>query len=194
MILSSLILLIVYNGFNMYCDVRWRITKNLWHVLYLLLFLTLIIVQQGTAVLWAVGWGCIAFLFYGLLLEAAGSTAPGDTKMMMTNGLGICCYVLAVNGGFVRDEMRSALRIFLFSLVLILFLIDAYRFGRKYGLKRVVKAIFENTIGYIMAKAGMNAFAPSSSLDNKDFRILPGAVMITMSVGITISFFIPAFG
>lgn len=80
MILSSLILLIVYNGFNMYCDVRWRITKNLWHVLYLLLFLTLIIVQQGTAVLWAVGWGCIAFLFYGLLLEAAGSTAPGDTK------------------------------------------------------------------------------------------------------------------
>lgn len=186
-----MVLIGVYNVFNMYCDIRWRITKNLWHLLFMLIFLGMVIWQAPSSVGWILLGGCFAFLFGGLLLERVGSTAPGDTKMMMANGVGLSSYILLVKGEFVLADFRNAMFLYAGSLVLLLFLIDAYRFARKYGVKRVFVTLFSGSVGFILSRLGLAAFAPVTQLDGKDLRVLPGAVMIAMSVGLTLYLFFP---
>ncbi|KGP77786.1 MULTISPECIES: hypothetical protein [Paenibacillus] len=186
MLVLTTLLIGIYNAFNMYCDIRWRITKNLWHLSFMVLFFGLIIWQYPTTIVWVLLCGFCAFLLIGLLMEQMGSTAPGDTKMMMTNGLGVSLFGLIGSEGFVGGHYRNTLLMFLGSLILILFLIDVYRFGRRYGIAKVLKTIFGHAFGFILRRVGFGHFAVEPEMSNASMRILPGAVMITAAVSLTV--------
>lgn len=186
MLVITTILIGIYNAFNMYCDVRWRITKNLWHLSFIVVFLGLILWQFPTTIVWVMICGFFGLLAIGLIMEHVGSTAPGDTKMMITNGLGLSFFALIGSEGFVGAHYRNAILLFIGSLTVILFSIDVYRFARKYGLINVAKTLFNHSFGFFLRRFGLGIFAADTDLSNTSMRVLPGAVMITMAVTVTL--------
>ncbi|SLK16502.1 MULTISPECIES: hypothetical protein [unclassified Paenibacillus] len=191
MLVITAILIGIYNAFNMYCDVRWRITKNLWHLLFMIIFFALIMWQFPTTIVWVLICGFFGMLAIGLILEHVGSTAPGDTKMMMINGVGVSLFALIGSEGVVGGHYRNVVLLFIGSLALILFSIDVYRFGKKHGLTKVLKTLFSHSFGFILRKFGLGLFAAEPDLNNTSMRVLPGAVMITMAVSVTLLVFYP---
>jgi hypothetical protein len=181
----TIALLGIYNIFNMYCDIRWRITKVFWHLTFIILFISLIVFQFPSVIGWVLLWGFVVWLIYGLALEKVGSTSPGDTKMMMTNALGICCFTLYGIGSVNIDALKSSLFVFGVTFTIIKFLIDVYRFGKRYGVKRVFTTLFGYAFRFVASRVGLgNLVNPHESLDNKGMILLPGAVEIAISVAI----------
>jgi len=178
-------LLVLYNAVNMYCDIRWRITKNLWHLSFMIVFVSLIAFFFTSVIGWVLLWGFVAWLFYGLMLEKVGSTAPGDTKMMMANALGICCFSLFGLGNVNISELKSSLLVFGISFAFIKFAIDVYRFGKKYGLKKVFSTLFGSGFRYILSRFGLGHMVNENTLDHKGMIVLPGAVEIALAVTIS---------
>lgn len=131
-ILVSLGMFIVYHIFNVYTDVKHRLTKNLWHLLFLIAGL---LYYYGFA--FKGEWyrpllAMIIALFIGLFLEKVRLSSPGDTKMFVVTAL-ILSMMLPYQG-----YVRIALAVVVFHL----FLLSLFTYGvlfKKIGVKQTFK-------------------------------------------------------
>ncbi|MCF6094309.1 hypothetical protein L1765_10075 [Microaerobacter geothermalis] len=80
--------LAVYHLFNVWTDVRYRKTKNMWHLLFLLIGMGAYYFQPS--VIWWRPWvGAIITLLLGLIFEGMKFSSPGDTKMLIVSAIWI---------------------------------------------------------------------------------------------------------
>ena len=167
--MNVLIGLFLYNAINCYTDVRWRITKNVWHLLFLLMWLIALWLQglpwtEWISVLW---WGCAFWLFVGLLFESKKVFSPGDTKMLIVNALGISSWV---EGAF-PGQLLTALYFYGASVSCLLLVSSMILVIRKYGLVDPILVMITR----------------SKELDMMTFPHLPGALHVTGAVLLSVT-------
>lgn len=180
-----IVLLCIYNFFNMYTDIRWRITKNVWHLLYLIAFLSYSIVNVPDHTLWIIFFNLGIPLAYGLLLENVGTTGAGDTKMMIVNATGLSSIIISQTSLLTESELNFILFLFLFSLSVVLLFVDGYRIAKKHGFKYLINIFRKNFVGTLLIKFGFSYLAKLEISDAKDFKPLAGAVLIFIAVFVT---------
>ncbi|MDH5163382.1 hypothetical protein [Heyndrickxia oleronia] len=159
---KSLIVLLIavtlYYGVNIYTDIRYRKTKNIWHLLFLLsggvFYFT-----QGFPIINFIGALVLALLF-GLLLEAFKITYAGDTKM---------CIVSAVWLSSLQGTIYiTVLGLYVFYLLIIL-LISYFVIIRRKGWNWTIKNQLFNIKSLIFK---------TSLVSERIFERFPGAVAI----------------
>lgn len=77
----------IYHIVNVYTDCKYRITKNIWHLLFLIIgfFQYYFLAEEPRFFAF---FGVIFFvLILGLLLEVFRQSSPGDTKMMIVTAV-----------------------------------------------------------------------------------------------------------
>ncbi|WP_121616790.1 hypothetical protein [Virgibacillus halodenitrificans] len=162
-VIIPLILFLIYHSLNVYTDAKFRITKNLWHLLFLVIGLLFYFVF-APANTWyhplaAMGIALVA----GLILEFARMSSPGDTKMMAVTA--ILMTLLIPHHSFIRIAIAVVLfHLFLFALV---------TYGKLFydvGIKQTFKNQFNDI------KALLLPGVPISK--TKVFEHFPGAVTI----------------
>ncbi|WP_148302527.1 hypothetical protein [Caldalkalibacillus mannanilyticus] len=88
-----LVILLMYHSLNIYTDLRFRRTKNLWHLLFLVGAIPFIVRTclglEGMEILAYLFWGVLLWLLLGLFLETFRFFSPGDTKMLLVSGIWI---------------------------------------------------------------------------------------------------------
>lgn len=110
-----LTLLMVYHSFNVYLDVRYRITKNIWHILFFLIGTVVYVMIKAE---WIQFFSiCILALIFGLALEALRVSAAGDTKM---------CIVTSVWIGIFTQESAYVTVVSLYIGYLLFILLASY--------------------------------------------------------------------
>lgn len=162
-ILVPLILYIVYHALNVLTDIKYRITKNLWHLLFLVIGL--------------IFYYCFAFvnswyhplaamlitLFIGLFLEKLRLSSPGDTKMFMVTAIYLS--MMLPHHAF----FRISLAVVVFHLALVA-IFTYFRLFKQIGIVQT----FKNQ--YYDIKALIMPGVPISKV--KVFDHFPGAVTI----------------
>ncbi|PGW00764.1 hypothetical protein [Bacillus cereus] len=164
---------LIYHVFNVYMDVSYRITKNYWHLTFLIIGMGYsYIFLEGIA--WYKPLAIIGLtLCVGLLLEYFKQSSPGDTKMMIVTAL-----LLSLNlpeQGHIT--IAAAVIIFHLSLVAL------FAYGKLFKINGVIKT-FKYQISDI--KAFFTPGVPISKV--KIFDYFPGA--ITISLGSIIYIFL----
>lgn len=164
--------LLLYNAVNVYTDIRWRKTKNLWHLLFFLIsFLTLIV--SGPP-FWSIDMlqflfiSIIAWLLAGLFFETIRLFAPGDTKMLVVNASWVS---LLTYHASEWDELITVLLEF-FGMVVFAFLVGSVVLTiRHFGWKALFVSLY---IRQTLKKP-----------DGKKLS-MPGAIPISFAVIVTL--------
>lgn len=73
------IMLVLYMAVNVYHDIKTLKTKNLWHLLFIVIFLSINLLQNTTQAIYLLSLAMII----GLTLERFQQQLPGDTKMLV---------------------------------------------------------------------------------------------------------------
>lgn len=162
-VLIPLILYIVYHTLNVITDVKYRITKNLWHLLFLIVGLGF---YYGLA--FENTWyhplaAMVIALLIGLALEIMRLSSPGDTKMFMVTAIYLS--MMLPHHAF----FRIGLAVVVFHLVLVA-IFTYFRLFQKIGILQT----FKNQ--YYDIKALLMPGVPISKV--KVFDHFPGAVTI----------------
>lgn len=162
-VLIPLILYVVYHALNVFTDVKYRITKNLWHLLFLAVGLVYYYVfameNSWYHPLAAMG---IALLI-GLALEIMRLSSAGDTKMFMVTAVYLS--MMLPHHAF----FRIALAVVVFHLALVA-LFTYFLLFKKIGVAQT----FKNQFNDIKA-----LFLPGVPITKvKVFDHFPGAVTI----------------
>lgn len=141
------VFLIFYHVVNIFTDIKWRVTKNLWHLLFFMGGVMLSIqalrgVSVGEILLfYALGvilWFCI-----GIFLETVvGMYSPGDTKMMLISAL----WLSSLAG---IERYRESLVVYGLGIATSLLLAGAIAMTRQYGAKNVTRKIKYNLFFWI---------------------------------------------
>lgn len=162
-VITPLVLFLIYHSLNVYTDAKYRITKNLWHLLFLVIGLVFFYVF-APANPWYHPLAAMGIAFaIGIILEVAKMSSPGDTKMMMVTAV-LMTMMLPHHGFF-----RIALAVVLFHLFLFALITYAKLF-KILGVKQT----FKNQLYDIKA-----IFIPGLPLSKvKIFEHFPGAVTI----------------
>lgn len=82
-----LIIYLVYHTFNVFMDCKYRITKNVWHLVFLIVGLGYIYTFQQYKEWYYPLVALFITLFMGLILEFFRQSSPGDTKMMAVSAV-----------------------------------------------------------------------------------------------------------
>lgn len=86
MILTAVLFaLLAYHIVNIYTDVRYRLTKNLWHLLFFLAGTVFYFSLQLDLAGYFISLGLA--LVFGLVMEFTKITCPGDTKMCIATSI-----------------------------------------------------------------------------------------------------------
>lgn len=163
LVITPLILFLIYHCLNVYTDSKYRITKNLWHLLFLVVGLVFYYVfapaNPWYHPLAAMG---IAFVI-GIMLEVARMSSAGDTKMLMVTA--VLMTMMLPHHGFFRIALAVVIfHLFLFALVTYV------KLFKDVGVIQT----FRNQINDIKA-----LFMPGVPLSKvKVFEHFPGAVTI----------------
>lgn len=162
-VLIPCILYIVYHTLNVITDLKYRITKNLWHLLFLIIGLSF---YYGVA--FENAWyhplaALFITLLMGLVLEKMRLSSAGDTKMFIVTAVYLS--MMLPHHGF----FRIALAVVIFHLALVA-IFTYFRLFRKIGIVQT----FKNQ--YYDIKALFMPGVPISKV--KVFDHFPGAVTI----------------
>lgn len=159
-------LLVAYHAFNVYTDVKWRITKNLWHLLFFLGGVML----SGQAlrgegikeILTFYALSVILWLCIGIFMETAvGMFSPGDTKMIVVSALW-----LAASAG---ERYRETLLSFGFGVCMSLLIAGLIVMIRNHGIKQLVEE-FKSQL-FFWLTVGMNPFRAIEALKAMKRRV-----------------------
>jgi Flp pilus assembly protein protease CpaA len=162
-VLIPTIMFFIYHIFNVYTDVKFRITKNIWHLLFLVIGLVYYYVFAFTGEWYRPLVAMLIALIIGLLLEGVRLSSPGDTKMFVVTALLLS--MMLPHHWYVRVALAVVV-FHLFLLSLFTYSILFKRFG--------VKQTFKNQINDIRA-----LFTPGVPISRERiFEHFPGAVTI----------------
>lgn len=162
-VIIPLILFLIYHSLNIYTDAKFRITKNLWHLLFLAIGLVYYY-SFAFANTWYHPLAAMGIvLLIGIILEVARMSSPGDTKMMMVTTLFMT--MMLPHHGYVRIALAVVLfHLFLFAMVTYV------KLFKELGVKQT----FKNQWNDIKA-----IFIPGVPITKyKIFEHFPGAVTI----------------
>lgn len=159
-------LILIYHAVNIWTDVKWRVTKNVWHLLF---FLGGVILSgqalRGEGIkeimifyaLSVILWICI-----GVFMEAAvGMFSPGDTKMIVVSAL----WLAASAGGGYREMLLS----YGFGVSLSLLIAGLIVMIRNHGIKQLVEE-FKSQL-FFWLTVGMNPFRAIEALKAMKRRV-----------------------
>lgn len=163
--------LLLYNAVNVYTDIRTRKTKNLWHLLFLIAAVGLLIWQIPPLFSWLkvifIALAIFPWLIIGLLCEHIRLFSPGDTKMLVVNGawITVLSYLL-VGWEYVIPTMLQ------FAVLLIIaFLVGGVSLTIwRFGWKALIMSLY--TRQTLKKEGGKNLS-------------MPGAVPISLAVLVT---------
>lgn len=153
--------LCIYHLLNVYTDIKYRITKNMWHLLF---FIT------GTILFFVTGNSVISYLslvilslLVGVILETFKISAAGDTKM---------CIVSCIWLGMMINQMAALIVLGLYVFYIGLFFIISYvALIRRKGLAWVLKDQLYN----LKSLYSKTALTKEPAIKN-----FPGAVVIAI--------------
>ncbi|MEB8956334.1 hypothetical protein P4H11_25110, partial [Bacillus cereus] len=123
-------LLLSYMFLNVFTDLKYRKTKNMWHLLFLILGIG-ITYLAGTRTGKEIAIVLVMALVCGLLLETFKFSSPGDTKMLVVVGL----YVSNV---VEESAMLTAITLTAFHL-LFFWIASVYRLIKILGFAGAIK-------------------------------------------------------
>jgi Flp pilus assembly protein protease CpaA len=162
-IIIPLVLFLIYHALNVYTDTKYRITKNVWHLIFLVVGLVFYYVFAPSNAWYHPLAAMGITLVIGLILEMARMSSPGDTKMLVVTAL-LMTMMLPHHGFF-----RIALAVVIFHL----FLFALFTYGKLFK-ELGVKQTFKNQWNDIKA-----IFMPGVPISRyKVYEHFPGAVTI----------------
>lgn len=164
--------LILYNAVNVYTDMRWRKTKNAWHLLYFLA--SFVLLQMVGPPFWSIemlqflGIAVVLWLLAGLFFESFRFFSPGDTKMLVVNAFWVS--LLSYQSG-QWEGVQETLWLLAFWFILSYLAVSVFLTVRKFGWKAMLRSLCTRV-----------------SLRKTDGTLLsfPGAVPIACAVGLTL--------
>lgn len=165
-------LLLCYMILNVYTDLKYRKTKNVWHALFLSIGLVVTYMVNARTMKDMVSVMIVA-LICGLIMEMFKFSSPGDTKMLAV----VALYV----GNLVEDSaIVTAITLTAFHLLFIWF-ISVYRLIKIMGVKGAIKNQFEHAASLFGIKVPEQQIQLIKSFPGA-CSILLGAVMY---IGVT---------
>ncbi len=162
-IIVPIIMFVLYHIFNVYTDIKYRITKNLWHLLFMIIGLTYYYGFAYEGELFRPLLTMFVALGIGLIFEKMRLSSAGDTKMFIITAL-ILSMMLPHQLTF-----RVAIAVGVFHLFLLSLITYGVLF-KKIGVKQT----FKNQLMDIQALVMPGV--PISRI--KVFEHFPGAVTI----------------
>ena len=164
-------ILIGYMILNVFTDLKYRKTKNIWHLLFLIVGIGITYfagIRTGKEILIVLAMA----LACGLLLETFKFSSPGDTKMLV---------VVAIYVSNLVEESAILTAITLTAFHLLFFWIaSVYRLIKILGFVGAIKDQFEHAASIFGAK-----------LPKKDIQLIqsfPGACSILLGAIVYIAF------
>ncbi|MEX3623647.1 hypothetical protein [Viridibacillus arvi] len=160
-----IILYLLYHSLNVFTDIKYRITKNLWHLLFLVIGLGF---YYGFA--FSNAWyhplgALIVTLVIGLVLEKIRLSSPGDTKMFMVTAIYLS--LMLPHHAF----FRIGLAVVMFHLLLVSVITYAKLF-KDIGVVQTFKNQINDIKALVMPGVPISKF--------KVFEHFPGAVTIML--------------
>lgn len=162
-VIIPLIMFLVYHALNVYTDVKFRVTKNLWHLVFLALGLGYYYLFAFDGTWYKPILAMVITLAIGLVLEMVRVSSPGDTKMFIVTALLLSMMLPH------HEYMRIGLAVVVFHLF-ILAMITYFILFKKIGIKQTFKNQFMDI------KALFIPGVPISRV--RIFEHFPGAVTI----------------
>lgn len=168
-----LVLFIIYLSFNVFTDIRQRITKNYWHLCFLILG-SLSSYFFGTRNMEEVFVVMISALICGLVCELFKFSSPGDTKMLIVSSM----YLIH----FVQGQAITVAITFTVFHILFFTIASIYRLIKILGFKGAFKDQLQHAINISGIKV------PTKNIEL--IKSFPGAcsIMLSAIVYIAISF------
>lgn len=172
MIYLSFIVILVYHSVNIITDVKYRKTKNIWHLIFIIIgcvqyLFNSLVLRNNMFQFLNLTIACGVVLFMGIVLEELKYSSPGDTKMS------IVTLVLLISVSPLSIFYTTF--IFIFCNILFSFIFTTFLVFEKIGILNMLK----NTKNLIIA-----TFSPG--MRRKDFNItistnIPGACIFALS-------------
>lgn len=163
---TPLIMFLVYHTLNVYTDVRYRITKNLWHLLFFGLGVAYYIKFVSNDTWYHPFLAALIALIIGLFIESFKLSSPGDTKMFSVSAILLL--------GMAHEHIRfyeAALAIVLFHYLFIA-IVSYYILFKRHGIKETFKQQAQDFKALIMPGMPLNK--------EKIFEHFPGATTILL--------------
>ncbi|MDP4087560.1 MAG: hypothetical protein Q8934_23640 [Bacillota bacterium] len=159
--------LLLYHSVNIFTDTKYRITKNKWHLLFLII---------GSAYFFYNHKDWLSYIFlllislaFGLLLETLRVSSAGDTKM---------CIVSIIWVGSISFYSPYITTLVLFvGYILFIFLLSYFKLVKKLGFKWVILNQWYDLKSFIIK----TPLSQETALEN-----FPGAVAICFGVAVSI--------
>ncbi|MGN4636981.1 hypothetical protein [Bacillus cereus group sp. MYBK34-1] len=163
MLLHVIGLLLIYMILNVFTDLKYRKTKNMWHLLFLIMGMG-ITYSAGIRTGKEITIVLVVALVCGLLLEAFKFSSPGDTKMLVVVALYISNIV-------EESAIRTAITLTAFHL-LFFWIASVYRLIKILGFVGAIKDQLEHAASIFGVK-----------LPKKEIKLIqsfPGACSILL--------------
>lgn len=163
--ITPLILYLIYHSLNVFTDIKYRLTKNFWHLSFLILGLVYYYVFAFSNSWYHPLISIMIVLLLGLFLERMRLSSPGDTKMFIVTALLLSMML----------PNLSSFRIGMAVVIFHLFLISLFTYFKLFQSIGVINT-FKNQLNDL--KALIMPGVPVSKI--KVFDHFPGAVTIML--------------
>ncbi|HHT7067612.1 hypothetical protein [Bacillus thuringiensis] len=164
-------ILIGYMTLNVFTDLKYRKTKNIWHLLFLIVGIGITYfagIRAGKEIVIVL----VMALACGLLLETFKFSSPGDTKMLVV-------VALYVSNVVEESAMLTAITLTAFHL-LFFWIASVYRLIKILGFVGAIKDQLEHAVSIFGAK-----------LPKKEIQLIqsfPGACSILLGAIVYVAF------
>lgn len=156
---------LVYHLVNIYTDVKYRVTKNIWHLAFLIIGLGYYYGYANSSPWYKPVATMVLTLGIGLILEYLKQSSPGDTKMLVITSL-LISLTLPYQG-----YIRIAAAVIIFHLA-ILAIIAYFKLFQKHGVLQTFKYQFSDIKAF---------FTPGIPISKEViFDHFPGAITIML--------------
>lgn len=174
----AVIFYIIYATVNVVTDIKYRITKNYWHLFFLLFG---ICYTAKVRSIQEITLAILFSLFIGLLLEQVKASSAGDTKMLIVTTVWLSAFVPI-------SILRLSLSIVLFYLLPFI-LICIIVLVKKYGLSNAIQREWQQFkmlyLQGIRSLSGQDAESTNTLVNN-----IPGAIFVYFSAFINYIIFV----
>ena len=162
-IIIPIIMFLIYHTLNVYTDIKYRITKNYWHLLFIVIGLTYFYIFAFEGEWYKPILAMVVAFGIGIIFEGIRLSSPGDTKMFIVTALLLSMML----------PHQLFFRVALAVVVFHLFLLSLITYGvlfKKIGVKQTFKNQFMDIQALFMPGV------PISRI--RVFDHFPGAVTI----------------
>jgi Flp pilus assembly protein protease CpaA len=168
-----MIFYIIYAVVNVITDIKYRITKNYWHLFFLLFG---ICYASSVRSIQEIILAVLFSLFIGLLLEQVKVFSAGDTKMIVVTTV----WLSSLAPISILHLLMTIILFYLLPFVLVCIIVQV----KKYGLSNAIQREFQQF--KMLCLHGIRTFSEQDSIVNN----VPGAIFVYFSACINYLIFV----